>query len=113
MKLFKEQATMEGEFEMEQTLDDVFEEIAEGLAQARTRSLMGEREEALGLLQRASLEFTRFREVLKDYPGFLALEHDLMLSRTGLCTEYHRADEPAADAANRRTRSRRKTERAA
>jgi hypothetical protein len=61
--------------EAELTLGDIYEEIAERLALARTKALMGERQEALGLFQGASLDYTRFRDVLAGYPGAHALAH--------------------------------------
>src|SRR5260221_11387317 len=74
---------MDSEF----TLGDIFEDIAERLAAARTKALMGERQEALGVFRGASLEFTRFREVLKDYPGYHALEHAFQATLTALHDE--------------------------
>lgn len=73
--------------ERELTLGDIFEDIAERLALARTKALMGERQEALGLFQGASLDFTRFRDVLADYPGFYALEHAFDSTLTSLSGE--------------------------
>jgi hypothetical protein len=71
----------------ELTLGDVFEIIAEQLATARTKALMGERKAARGLFRRAFLEFTRFREVLRGYPGFYALEHSFEVTKAALCPE--------------------------
>ncbi len=61
--------------ETELTLSNIFEALAEGLASARTRALMGERTEALATLRAAFTEYTRYRKVLEAYPGVLALEH--------------------------------------
>jgi hypothetical protein len=82
-----EDTVVEHEMEEEPMVGDVFEEIAEHLALARTKALMGEREEALGLLQGACLEMTRFREQLTGYPGFLALDHSLHTTLDALCAE--------------------------
>lgn len=60
---------------MSETLGDIFETIADQLATARTKALMGEREEALGHYRAASEEYTRFRDALAGYPGMLALQH--------------------------------------
>jgi hypothetical protein len=79
------------------TVGDIFEEIAERVAAARTRALMGERQEALTLLQCARIDFLRFREVLRAYPGSLALEHSLETAQAALCEERCRDYEPQAD----------------
>jgi hypothetical protein len=96
------------------TLGDVYERIADRLAEARTRALMGERQEALGLFQAASLDYTRFREVLSDYPGSHALDYAFTITMNQLCAEQQRA-EPAevTEQATIRPRTRRKAERAA
>jgi hypothetical protein len=73
--------------ESELTLGDIYEAIAERLALARTKALMGERLEALGIFQGASLDFTRFHEVLSDYPGFHALEHAFNVTMAALCED--------------------------
>ena len=97
---------MEGEW----TLGDIYEEIAEKLASARTKALMGEREEALGLLHGASLEFTRFHEVLRSYPGFYALEHALTVTKETLCRELTRSEsEPEVIASREREQQRAKS----
>jgi hypothetical protein len=101
--------------ESEPTLGDIYEEIAERMALARTKALMGEREEALGLFHGASLEYTRFREVLKDYPGYHALEHAFLVTLGALGSEQepeasvrdHSKELPAV------IKSRRKTKKAA
>lgn len=59
----------------QQTIGDIYENIAEMLATARTKHLQRDTAEALGLFQEAQKEFTRFRSVLKDYAGYHALEH--------------------------------------
>lgn len=82
---------MEGEF----TLGDIYEEIAERLAEARTRALMGERQNALSLFRGAKLEYQRFRDVLAEYPGFHALEHAFDVTMTALQDELD-APEPEA-----------------
>lgn len=73
--------------ESELTLGDLYEEISDRLAAARTKALMGERQEAMGLFRGASLDFTRFREVLHDYPGFYALEHAFTITLQHLGAE--------------------------
>lgn len=76
----------------ETTLSDIYEEIADKLALARTKALMGEPCEALGIFQAASLEYTRFRDVLSAYPGFYALEHAFGVTMTALQAEQQHAD---------------------
>jgi hypothetical protein len=71
----------------EWTVGDLFEEIAERVASARTRALMGERHEALMLLQRARIDYLRFRDVLRAYPGGLALEQSMQTAQESLCAE--------------------------
>ena len=83
--------------EGEQTLGEIYDGIANRLAEARTRALMGERQQALGILQGAALEMTRFREVLRSVPGYLALDHAFEVTRQALCVEQ--------DAAALRTRA--------
>lgn len=72
---------------MEFTLGDLFDDLAERVAAARTKALMGERQEALGLFQSAFLEYTRYRDVLASMPGHLSLEHDVEETRRSLCQE--------------------------
>ena len=95
----------------ESTLSDIYEEIADQLALARTKALMGEPCEALGIFQAASLEYTRFRDVLSAYPGFYALEHAFTVTLTALRDEHHRlglaAESANVPAAAPRKRSRR------
>lgn len=76
--------------EQDITLGDIYEEIAERLALARTKALMGEREEAMGIFQGASLEYRRFQDVLSGYPGHLALEHAFQATMAALCEERTR-----------------------
>ena len=95
----------------EMTLGDIFDEIAERLAAARTKALMGEREEALGLFQGASLEYTRFQDVLQGYPGHLALKHAFEITLGALCDERGNAVERLQPA--RALKPRRKARRAA
>lgn len=76
----------------ETTLSDIYEEIADKLALARTKALMGEPCEALGIFQAASLEYTRFRDVLSAYPGFYALEHAFSITMTALQAEQQHTD---------------------
>lgn len=78
--------------EGETTVGEIYDEVQDRLALARTRALMGEREEALGLLRGATLEFTRFRDILTAFPGFHALEHALSATRRSLEMEAERAD---------------------
>src|SRR5437868_14824408 len=101
--------------EGEPTLGDIYEEIAERMAQARTKALMGEREEALGLFHGASLDFTRFREVLKDYPGYHALEHAFLVTLGALGNEQEPEAIPGECASQGQPliKSRRKTRKAA
>ena len=81
----------------EWTVGELFEEIAERVATARTRALMGERHEALALLQRARMDYLRFREVLHGYPGGLALEQSMEVAQAALCAERAMAPDRAAD----------------
>lgn len=74
-------------------MGDIFEDIADRIASARTRALMGERQEALALLQCARIDFLRFREVLRAYPGCLALEHSIESATRTLCEERCRERE--------------------
>ena len=95
----------------ESTSSDIYEEIADQLALARTKALMGQPCEALGIFQAASLEYTRFRDVLSAYPGYCALEHAFTVTLTALRDEQHRAGRHAElsemPAAAPRKRSRR------
>ncbi len=79
--------------EGEQTLGEIYDELQDKLSLARTHALMGERETALGLLRGASLEFTRFRDVLTAFPGFYALEHAFSTTRCSLEAEADKAFE--------------------
>ena len=69
------------------SVGDIFEDIAERVAMARTRALMGERKEALAMLQKARMDFHRFREVLHGYPGSLALENSIASAQATLREE--------------------------
>lgn len=60
-----------------QTIGSVFEEIAELVAQSRTRALMGERVEALRLLLAADEEYRSMKDLLDEFPGSLALVHSM------------------------------------
>ena len=73
--------------ESELTLGDIYEDIAERLAMARTKALMGERQEALGVFRGASLDYRRFHEVLQGFPGYHALEHAFQVTLTTLASE--------------------------
>ncbi len=95
------------------TLSDIYEEIAEQLATARTKALMGEHCEALGVLQAASLEYTRFRDVLSAYPGFHALEHSLNATLSALHTDYEREAGSHEQAGEQNARNRKRTRKAA
>lgn len=101
------------EKEKEMTLGDIFEQIAERLAEARTRALMGERQVALGLLHAAALEYQRFREVLTDYPGYHALEYSFDVTMRQLCAEQARSEEQEAEVKEPVLKPRRKAVRAA
>ena len=48
----------EEEMGTELTLGDVYDDLSERIALARTKALMGERVDALGILQGANLEYT-------------------------------------------------------
>ena len=100
---------MEGEF----TLGDIYEEIAERLALARTKALMGERQEALGLFQGASLDYTRFREVLAGYPGARALEHAFDVTMAARNAEQGHRGNAEVEAAPIVSRPRRRARKAA
>ncbi len=90
----------------EQTLGDVYEEIADKLALARTKALMGEHAEALAIFQAASLDYIRFRDVLSSYPGFHALEHAFSVTMTAL--QNHNDSTPQTETQNaNRNRNRR------
>lgn len=84
------------------TLSDIYEQIADLLATARTKQLTGEEQDALGLFQEASLLFTRFRDVLSTYGGFAALEHALAVTMTAL------QNGPAVDAVRAKRAPRRR-----
>lgn len=71
----------------ETTLGDIYEALAERIALAQTRALMGEREAALNIYCAASLEFRRFRDVLTHYPGFHTLEYAFDSAMKALCGE--------------------------
>ncbi|MCS6775838.1 MAG: hypothetical protein RMJ43_02760 [Chloroherpetonaceae bacterium] len=91
------------------TLYDVYEEIAETLALAQTRALMGEQEVALALFREAGAQFLEFREVLAAMPGFHALAHALENTQVALdITERKGAVMPER---TRRTGARRKARR--
>jgi hypothetical protein len=97
----------------ESTLSDIYEEIADQLALARTKALMGEPCEALGIFQATSLEYTRFREVLSAYPGFHALEHAFGVTMAALRDEHQRTQADSDSAGTVKTASRKRTRRAA
>ncbi len=67
-------------YDTELTAGDVYDQLCEQVAAARTRALMGERAEALRLFQTASLEYERFRDALQGLP-LHALEHDFTVTR--------------------------------
>lgn len=90
----------------ESTLSDIYEQLAEQFALARTKALMGERCEALGILQAATLEYTRFREVLSAFPGFYALEYAYTVTTSALQEEQERAAGEAAATVSKTTRKR-------
>ena len=102
--------------ECELTIGDIYDEIAERLALARTKALMGERQEAIGIFQGASLDFTRFRDVLRGCPGYHALEHAFTVTMEALCAEQSIVSPapesavapPASSRARRRSSGRRK-----
>jgi hypothetical protein len=85
--LHKGSKAMEGE----QTLGEIYDGIADKLAEARTRALMGERQQALGILQGAALEMMRFKDALRGVPGYLALDHAFEVTRQTLRAEQDAA----------------------
>ena len=98
----------------EPTLSDIYEEIADKLlALARTRALMGEPCEALGIFHAASLEYTRFRDVLSAYPGFQALEHAFRVTMTALEAEQDQTEYRQPDAIVPKPTPRKRNRRAA
>ncbi len=81
---------------------------------ARTKALMGERQEALGVFRGASLDYLRFRDVLTGYPGFHALDHAFNVTMAALDTEQTPAPSPSDQvAAARSNRTRKRVSRAA
>jgi len=101
--------------ESEWTIGDLYDEISERLALARTKALMGEREVALGIYQGASLDYTRFKQILSDYPGYHALEHAFQVTLNALATEQGRsvAEPVGSEKKGRAPRGTRKTSKAA
>ena len=97
----------------ETTLSDIYEEIADKLALARTKALMGEPCEALGIFQAASLEYTRFRDVLSAFPGFYALEHAFGITMTALQAEQQLMEAPDKSVSPAKSAPRKRTRRAA
>ncbi len=89
----------------ELTLGEIYDAIAEKLAEARTMAIMGERQQALGVLHGAALEMTRFRDVLRDVPGYLALDHAFETTMRSLC-----AEQDAAETESDKTAETKKTE---
>lgn len=87
---------MEGEL----TLGEIYDDIADKLAEARTRALMGERQQALGILQGAALEMRRFQDALRGVPGYLALDHAFEVTRQTLGAEQDAAALRAAATKN-------------
>ena len=55
----------------------ICESLADRLATARTRYLMGDHAEAREMLQAVRLDYLRFRDVLRGMPGDLALRRGL------------------------------------
>ena len=96
---------MDSETTMNETRDEILEDLQERLAEARTRALMGEREVALGVLRGAVLEMTRFRDLLQGESGYHALEHALDVTLDAMNAEAVLADKP------KHTRTRQKTTR--
>lgn len=87
----------------EPTLSDIYDSIAEQIASAQTRALMGEREEALGLMHGAHLDYMRFETVLADLSDRPALPNSY---RTAIAALHDQRDR-AADLAVRRPARRR------
>ncbi len=85
-------------------MGELIEDLQEKLAEARTRALMGEREVALGVLRGATLEFVRFREVLKSETGYHALEHALDVTLEAMNHEAVLADQPQKSSRRRAVR---------
>ena len=98
--------------ETEMMLGDVYDDISDRLAMARTKALMGERKEALGIFQGASLDFRRFREALAGYPGYHALEYAFHATLNALCDEDAK-QEAVQQRASKKFESRRKLRKAA
>lgn len=80
----------------EWTVGAVFEDISERIAAGRSRALMGERDEALAILQCARLDYLRFQEALEGFPGSLSLEHSLETALAALCDERTDGKSPSA-----------------
>jgi hypothetical protein len=75
----------------DQTLSDIYEGIADQLAAAREQQIMGNHAEALALMNSASLEYARFSDALRDYPGFSALDHAFTVTMEALCDRHQNA----------------------
>src|SRR4051794_34654998 len=95
----------------EWTVGAVFEDISDRVALGRSRALMGERDEALAILQCARLDYLRFQEALEGFPGRLSLEHSLESALAALREERSEEDpndvsSPSAMVARLRGRSR-------
>ena len=76
----------------EPTLEDVFEDIADRLALARSRALMGERANALVILQKAWLDYLNHQEVLAFHPCAHSLKHSFEVTKEALGEERARAE---------------------
>jgi hypothetical protein len=99
--------------EEELTVGGFYDDIADRLALARTRALMGEFEAAQQIFQPAAQDFDRYREVLQTMPGFYALEYALQHTHATLCTPLP-LEEPATSVpAVARQRARRRVRKAA
>lgn len=66
--------------EHEITLSDIYEQNADLLALCRTKWAMGETQESMHLYEEAALQYDKFKDILKDYPGFHALQHAHMVT---------------------------------
>ena len=66
------------------TLGEVYERIADQLALARAKDMMGQHEEALHLMQSATLDYKKYEAVLAGYCGINALLHAFTLTLTAI-----------------------------
>ena len=72
---------------MELTAGDVFDSLYERVAQAKTRALMGETEQAYKLFQDVAREYAQYADIFAGLPGHLSLQHDMEATRQMLCPD--------------------------